>query len=1050
VHPVSESHELKADAAFPLRRRRDPGMRSRELACLLACLVAFGQTVSLLAAGHSGRVTLAGRAVPGAVVTVSQGERRFTTTTDVQGNYQLPDLPDGAWTVRVEMRGFTPVTRDITVAPDATAATWELTMLPAAEIAKDTVAAPTLPPAATAPPPGRPTTPPTDSQRSATAPRTPAAATSVTPNAGAPRPPAAANAGAAPPPPEEPRQADPSTGAADGFMIAGSVNNGASTPFALTQRFGNAVLQGRPRYFTTVTFSGNSSALNATPYTIAATRNKPDVNSLNVTANLQGPLRIPGLIRNGPTFQASFSRTASDNASSLFGRMPTIQERAGNFGDSPTPVVDPLTGLPFPDNQIPADRISPQAAALLNYYPLPNADPQANVNYQAADARIARGYGFTFSTGRSINPRNQINGTTTYNRSTNTSSSLFRFRQSSESSNIGVSGTWNRRINPFFTLRVTHAFAHSSSEVTPNFANLLNVSGDAGITGNAQDPRNWGPPMLTFAGGITSLYDANYQSTDTTSNTTTADATLTRGRHNYTFGGQVRLNMLDSYAQENGRGTFFFSGAASGSALADYLLGLPQSSSVSFGNPDQGYNAWSFAAYVMDDLRLRPNLTLNLGLRWEYEPPIAEVLDRMVNLDVAPDFLAVSPVLASDPVGALTGRVYPDTLVERDILGFQPRLSMAWRPILGSSLLVRAGYDRTRSSAVAQRLANLMAQQPPLATTGNAISTPADPLHLSDGFAASPDIVQNTFAVDPDFRIAYAQNWQVYLQRDAPASLTVAASYIGTHGDRLVQQFLPNTVAPGGVNLCPTCPSGFRYVTSKGTSRRHAGRFEVRRRTRNGLTASAQYTLSKATDNSNGFGDVSGFTTAQNWLDLNAEEGPSSFDQRHLFGTQVTYNTGVGLRGGGFLNGWKGRVVRNWTIDVRMTTGSGLPLTPLYRQGTNVEAPTRAALTGVSAGDLPGGYYLNPAAYAAPAAGSFGNAGRNSGRGPQTFTLDGSLQRGFPVNPRLNMDVRIDATNLLNRVVFTGVEQNIFNPQFGLPTQAGSMRRINARVSLRF
>ena len=169
-------------------------------------------------------------------------------------------------------------------------------------------------------------------------------ATSATPNSAALRTPATGNTVAAAPPPEEPRQADPSTGAADGFVIAGSVNNGASTPFALTQRFGNAVLQGRPRYFTTLTFSGNSSVLNATPYTIASVRNKPDYSSLNVTGNVQGPLRIPGLIRNGPTFQASFSRTASDNASSLFGRMPTAQERAGNFADSATPIVDPLTG----------------------------------------------------------------------------------------------------------------------------------------------------------------------------------------------------------------------------------------------------------------------------------------------------------------------------------------------------------------------------------------------------------------------------------------------------------------------------------------------------------------------------------------------------------------------------------------------------------------------------------------------------------------------------------------------------------------------------------
>ena len=1034
-------------------------MRSRELACLLALVVAFGQTVVLMAAGHSGRVTLGGQAIPGAVVTVSQGERRFTTTTDIQGNYQLPELPDGAWTVKVEMRGFAPMTREVTVAADATPTAWELAMLPAAEIAKETVAPPALPPpppaaaaagrsTAAATPAGRTTTPATGSQASAPAARTPAA--TATPNATSVRA-AAANAVAAAPPPEEARPADPSTGAADGFVIAGSVNNGASTPFALSQRFGNAVTQGRQRYFTTMTFSGNSSVLNATPYTIAPVRNKPDVSSLNVTANVQGPLQIPGLIKNGPTFQASFSRTASDNASSLFGRMPTAQERAGNFADSPTPIIDPQTGEPFPGNQIPQDRISPQAAALLLYYPLPNADPQANVNYQAPNLSLNRGYNFTFSTGRSINSRNQVNGTTQYNRGSNSSSSLFRFRNGSENSTIGVSGNWNHRINPFFTLRVAHTFSHSSSEVTPNFANFVNVSGDAGITGNAQDPQNWGPPTLTFAGGIASLSDSNYSSSSTTSNSTTADATLTKGRHNYTFGGVVRLNMLDSYAQENGRGTFFFSGATTGSALADYMLGLPQSSSVSYGDPDHGYNVWSFAAYVMDDLRLRPNLTLNLGLRWEYEPPIAEVQGRMVNLDVAPGFSAVSPVLASDPIGALTGRVYPDTLVERDILGFQPRLSMAWRPILGSSLLVRAGYDRTRSGGVAQNLANMMAQQPPLSTTGNAISTPEDPLTLANGFAPDPDVVQNTFAVNPDFRVAYAQNWQVYLQRDAPASLTVAASYIGTHGDRLVQQYLPNTVAPGGVNPCPTCPSGFRYVTSGGTSRRHAGRFEVRRRTRNGLTASAQYTLAKASDNSNGFGNVQGgATTAQNWLDLNAEEAPSSFDQRHLFGSQVTYNTGVGLRGGAFLNGWKGKVVRNWTIDVRMTTGSGMPITPLYRQATNVEAPVRASLTDVSTGDVPAGYYLNPAAYTAPAAGFFGNAGRNSGRGPQTFTLDGSIQRGFPINTRVNMDFRLDATNLLNRVVYSSIEANIANPQFGLPTAAGTMRRINARVSLRF
>ena len=121
-------------------------MRSRNIARLLALLMALGQTCELLAAGHAGQVLLAGRAVPGATITVSQGDKKFVTSTDAQGAYQLPDLPDGTWTVRVEMRGFAPLTKDITVAADAKPSTWELTMLPAAEIARETVPVPAMPP----------------------------------------------------------------------------------------------------------------------------------------------------------------------------------------------------------------------------------------------------------------------------------------------------------------------------------------------------------------------------------------------------------------------------------------------------------------------------------------------------------------------------------------------------------------------------------------------------------------------------------------------------------------------------------------------------------------------------------------------------------------------------------------------------------------------------------------------------------------------------------------------------------------------------------------
>ncbi len=261
------------------------------------------------------------------------------------------------------------------------------------------------------------------------------------------------------------------------------------------------------------------------------------------------------------------------------------------------------------------------------------------------------------------------------------------------------------------------------------------------------------------------------------------------------------------------------------------------------------------------------------------------------------------------------------------------------------------------------------------------------------------------------------------MQRDLPASLTVNATYLGTRGTNLIQEFLPNTYPAGTVNPCPTCPAGFVYLTSNGSSSRHAGQLQVRRRLRNGLTASVQYTLAKAEDDAASFqgANLSGSAFAQNWLDLDAEWGPSSFDQRHQVTASFQYTTGVGVAGGALVDGWRGALFKNWTLTGQVTTGSGLPLTPYYLAavpGTGYTGAIRASLTGAST-DAPDGYYLNSAAYTAPAPGTWGNAGRNSARGPAQFGFNAGITRTFPWGSRLNLDYRIDATNVLNTVTYS-------------------------------
>jgi hypothetical protein len=233
-------------------------------------------------------------------------------------------------------------------------------------------------------------------------------------------------------------------------------------------------------------------------------------------------------------------------------------------------------------------------------------------------------------------------------------------------------------------------------------------------------------------------------------------------------------------------------------------------------------------------------LTLNGGIRWEYTSPITELFGRLVNLDVADGFSAVAPVVASSPSGPLTGIGYPNSLLHPDRHGFEPRIGFAWHPLLASSLVIRGGYGIYYDSSVYFTIANQMAQQSPLSKSLSVANSADHPLTLANGFYAPPSATTNTYAVDPNFRIGYSQDWQLSVQRDLPGGLVIIGTYLGTKGTRARQEFLPNTWPAGAGNPCPACPSGFIYETSNGNSTRQSGQLQLRRRLRAGFTASLQ------------------------------------------------------------------------------------------------------------------------------------------------------------------------------------------------------------------
>jgi hypothetical protein len=321
--------------------------------------------------------------------------------------------------------------------------------------------------------------------------------------------------------------------------------------------------------------------------------------------------------------------------------------------------------------------------------------------------------------------------------------------------------------------------------------------------------------------------------------------------------------------------------------------------------------------------------------------------------------------------------------------------------------------------------------------------------------------VTNNFAVDKNYKLGYVQIWNLNIQREITPSLLLNLGYNGSKGTDLDMERAPNRLPNGQLRIAGVQP--FILETSQGDSILHAATVQVRKRMRHGMAAQGTYVFSKSIDNASSIGGGA-VVVAQNDLDLAAERGLSSFDQRHKFIGNFTYELPFGT-GKKWLNnngGWLENVFGDWLWSGNVTLASGFPFTPRILGNPNdiaqgLNGVLRADIVGDPySGTCPNGFpvgtiecWFNTSAFVKPVSG-FGDARRNSIIGPGQFTFGMSVSKTLLAKDTRALELRISANNVFNHPEYTSISTIVGTPTYGQVIAAGSMRTVNLSARYRF
>ena len=801
-----------------------------------------------------------------------------------------------------------------------------------------------------------------------------------------------------------------------------------------------------------------NDAMDARNFFLQPNQSKQELRQSQYGATLGGPI-----VRNKTFLFGSWQGSRQHAGNTYVSTMPNADMMSGNFASllPKTAITDPAAvtvnadgtfNRPvFPGNIIPQNRISQTAALMDQLIPALNVpgSPAAN-NYVASPVAINSRDAWDTRGDQNFSEKDKLFlrysyyklyfynpgplpiplvGSTSFQQSVN--------NQSGHQAALGESHVFSPALVNDFRAgynRISNALRDFVSQYLDSQYGFGYIPPHPGMTGL---------PQITFNGGVYSdLGEAAFLPDTKGSDTFQLTDSLlwSRGKHYFKAGGEYLWQRSHFDIDGDARGLFAFNGEFTGNSFADFLLGFPNQETLNselIGDLRYRY----YGAYIADDWKVTPKLTLNLGLRWEYEAAPFSTQNLQSNFIVGPNILIfpnnqippasqISPSLA----GQIPPGVDPRALVRNYKNNWAPRAGLAYQVM--QHTVFRAGAGIFIAEGDAAGASGRPVSNPPFKATynppaGNGVQPT---FSFASGFPANAEdptlFNQSTGTLisdNPHERPATIYKWSADVQQELGKFL-LDVGYVGTKGTHLAVTYNINQAAPGPGTQASRFPfKGFNTITYQdetGNSEYDAMQIRLERRWSNGMSILVSYTWSKSMDLGNG--SLIGDLTPRNSTDVGWERAMASGSVPQRFVTAYSYALPVG-RGRPFQpeNRYLQGIAGDWQVNGITTIRDGQPFTP----GTSVNS---ANTTGRNAANwdpsihTPGftatvSDWFDTAQFSQPVQYTYGNQGRDILRGPGAINFDASLMKIFNV-PKLGdqgrLQLRFEGFNIFNHANF--------------------------------